>query len=169
MPASVELVVRRSETLTIRPGRRCSTSTRWAPMRVSEAFVDHVARSERKLIVTLTSGMGSLADNTSGGSIAYRSSKAAVNMVMRSLAIDLAPHGITIWITAQAATRLRNMSNLLKGCSARLQPRVIIVPHRIVGKFNGRLVSQSACLMDGLDYFCSHFSHRRRSVTGGRS
>jgi NAD(P)-dependent dehydrogenase (short-subunit alcohol dehydrogenase family) len=65
------------------------------PMRVSEAFVDHVARSERKLIVTLTSGMGSLADNTSGGSIAYRSSKAAVNMVMRSLAIDLAPHGIT--------------------------------------------------------------------------
>ena len=65
------------------------------PMRVSEAFVDHVARSERKLIVTLTSGMGSLADNTSGGSIAYRSSKAAVNMVMRSLASDLAPLGIT--------------------------------------------------------------------------
>ena len=65
------------------------------PLRVSEAFVDHVARSKRKLIVTLTSGMGSLADNTSGGSIAYRSSKAAVNMVMRSLAIDLAPRGIT--------------------------------------------------------------------------
>ena len=65
------------------------------PMRVAEAFVDNVARSDRKLIVTLTSGMGSLADNTSGGSIAYRSSKAAVNMVMRSLAIDLAPRGIT--------------------------------------------------------------------------
>jgi NAD(P)-dependent dehydrogenase (short-subunit alcohol dehydrogenase family) len=65
------------------------------PTRVSEAFVDHVARSDRKLIVTLTSGMGSLADNTSGGSIAYRSSKAAVNMVMRSLAIDLAPRGLT--------------------------------------------------------------------------
>jgi NAD(P)-dependent dehydrogenase (short-subunit alcohol dehydrogenase family) len=39
--------------------------------------------------------MGSLADNTSGGSIAYRSSKAAVNMVMGSAAIDLAPSGIT--------------------------------------------------------------------------
>jgi NAD(P)-dependent dehydrogenase (short-subunit alcohol dehydrogenase family) len=65
------------------------------PMRVAEAFVEHVARSERKLIITLTSGMGSLADNTSGGSIAYRSSKAAVNMVMRSLAIDLASRGIT--------------------------------------------------------------------------
>ena len=61
------------------------------PMRVSEAFVEHVASSDRKLMVTLTSGMGSIADNTSGGSIAYRSSKAAVNMVMRSLAIELAP------------------------------------------------------------------------------
>ncbi len=65
------------------------------PLRVSEAFVGHVARSERKLIVTLTSGMGSIADNTSGGAFAYRSSKAAVNMVMRSLAIDLTPRGIT--------------------------------------------------------------------------
>ena len=54
-----------------------------------------MARSERKLIVTMTSGMGSIADNTSGGAIPYRSSKAAVNMVMRCLAMDLAPRGIT--------------------------------------------------------------------------
>jgi NAD(P)-dependent dehydrogenase (short-subunit alcohol dehydrogenase family) len=65
------------------------------PLRVAEAFVDNVAQSERKLIVTITSGMGSIADNTSGGAFAYRSSKAAVNMVMRSLAIDLSPRGIT--------------------------------------------------------------------------
>ena len=65
------------------------------PMRIAEAFVDNVAQSERKLMVTLTSGMGSIADNTSGGAFAYRSSKAAVNMVMRSLAINLAPRGIT--------------------------------------------------------------------------
>jgi NAD(P)-dependent dehydrogenase (short-subunit alcohol dehydrogenase family) len=65
------------------------------PLRVIEAFTDHIARSKKKLIVTITSGMGSLADNTSGGSIAYRSSKAAVNMVMRSVAADLASRGIT--------------------------------------------------------------------------
>jgi NAD(P)-dependent dehydrogenase (short-subunit alcohol dehydrogenase family) len=64
------------------------------PLRVTEAFVEHVARSKRKLIVTITSGLGSLTDNTSGGSIPYRSSKAAVNMAMRSVAIDLAPRGI---------------------------------------------------------------------------
>ena len=65
------------------------------PMRVIESFTDQIARSERRLVVTITSGMGSIGDNTSGGSIAYRSSKAAVNMAMRSAAIDLAPRRIT--------------------------------------------------------------------------
>jgi NAD(P)-dependent dehydrogenase (short-subunit alcohol dehydrogenase family) len=67
------------------------------PLRMFECFTDHIAGSERRLVVTITSGMGSLADNTSGGSIACRSSKAAVNMVMRSAAIDLAPRGITFF------------------------------------------------------------------------
>jgi NAD(P)-dependent dehydrogenase (short-subunit alcohol dehydrogenase family) len=49
-------------------------------LRALESYTDHIARSVRRLVVTITSGMGSLADNTSGGSIAYRSSKAAVNM-----------------------------------------------------------------------------------------
>jgi NAD(P)-dependent dehydrogenase (short-subunit alcohol dehydrogenase family) len=65
------------------------------PLRVIETFIDHIARSERRLVVTVTSGMGSIGDNTSGGSIAYRTSKAAVNMMMRSAAIDLAPRRIT--------------------------------------------------------------------------
>ncbi len=65
------------------------------PARMCEAFLEHVARSERRITVTITSGMGSLADNTSGGSIPYRTSKAAVNMLMRSAAIDLKSRGIT--------------------------------------------------------------------------
>jgi NAD(P)-dependent dehydrogenase (short-subunit alcohol dehydrogenase family) len=65
------------------------------PLRGLESFCDHIVGSERRLVVTITSGMGSLAEDASGGSIAYRSSKAAVNMVMRSAAIDLAPRGIT--------------------------------------------------------------------------
>jgi NAD(P)-dependent dehydrogenase (short-subunit alcohol dehydrogenase family) len=65
------------------------------PMRVTTAFVENLARSTRKLVLTVSSRMGSIADNQSGGSIAYRSSKAAVNMVMRSLAVELAPRGIS--------------------------------------------------------------------------
>jgi NAD(P)-dependent dehydrogenase (short-subunit alcohol dehydrogenase family) len=65
------------------------------PMRVIEAFIEHVARSERKVIVNMTSGLGSMADNTTGGYIAYRTSKAALNMLAKSAAVELAPRGIT--------------------------------------------------------------------------
>jgi NAD(P)-dependent dehydrogenase (short-subunit alcohol dehydrogenase family) len=65
------------------------------PMRVVEAFLDSIAKGSDRKIVTVTSAMGSIADNASGGSYAYRSSKAAVNIVMKSLSIELAPRGIT--------------------------------------------------------------------------
>lgn len=65
------------------------------PMKMAEAFVEHVARSSQKKIVTLTSILGSIEKNRIGGLYAYRASKAAVNAIMRSMAIDLArSHGI---------------------------------------------------------------------------
>ncbi|MBU3735988.1 MAG: SDR family oxidoreductase [Methylobacterium sp.] len=67
-----------------------------APLRMCEAFLTHVARSPLKKIALITSKMGSIDDNTSGGAYIYRTSKAALNMVARSLAIDLAPQGISV-------------------------------------------------------------------------
>ena len=67
-----------------------------APMRMAEGFVEQVAKSGRKLIVNISSIMGSLGENEGGGAIIYRSSKAALNMVSKSLAVELAPRGITV-------------------------------------------------------------------------
>lgn len=67
-----------------------------APLKMAEAFVQHVTRSQLKKIVVLTSKMGSIDDNTSGESYSYRASKTAVNMVMKSLSIDLKPYGISV-------------------------------------------------------------------------
>lgn len=67
-----------------------------APMRIAEAFVGHVARGRRKLIVCISSKMGSMADNAGGGSYIYRSSKAALNAVVKSLAVDLKDRGLTV-------------------------------------------------------------------------
>ncbi len=67
-----------------------------APLKMAEAFVQHVARSQLKKIATLSSKMGSIDDNTSGESYSYRASKCAVNMVMKSLSIDLKPHSISV-------------------------------------------------------------------------
>ena len=67
-----------------------------APFKVAQAFTQQLANSELKKLVTLSSKMGSMEDNTSGGSYIYRSSKAAVNMVMKSLSVDLQGHGISV-------------------------------------------------------------------------
>jgi NAD(P)-dependent dehydrogenase (short-subunit alcohol dehydrogenase family) len=67
-----------------------------APLKMAEAFVQHISRSQLKKIATLTSKMGSIDDNTSGESYSYRASKCAVNMVMKSLSIDLKPYGISV-------------------------------------------------------------------------
>lgn len=61
-----------------------------APMKIIEAFAENVARSEKKTITALSSKMGSMSDNGSGGSYVYRSAKAALNAVMKSLSVDLA-------------------------------------------------------------------------------
>jgi NAD(P)-dependent dehydrogenase (short-subunit alcohol dehydrogenase family) len=66
-----------------------------APLKMAEAFAAQIARGEQKTIVTITSKMGSIADNSGGGSYLYRSSKAAVNMVVKTMAIDLKSLGIT--------------------------------------------------------------------------
>ncbi|MER0215570.1 MAG: SDR family NAD(P)-dependent oxidoreductase [Nitrosomonas sp.] len=65
-----------------------------APLKITEVFIQRIARSELKTIVTITSKMGSIADNRGGGSYIYRSSKAGVNIVMKSLSIDLIPQKI---------------------------------------------------------------------------
>jgi len=68
----------------------------FAPMKMAEAFVAHVARSEQKKIVSLSTIMASIGRNTLGGFYAYRASKAALNALSVSMALDLGRrHGIT--------------------------------------------------------------------------
>jgi NAD(P)-dependent dehydrogenase (short-subunit alcohol dehydrogenase family) len=87
------------------------------PARMCEAFLEQVTRSDRRLIVTITSGMGSLADNTSGGYVPYRTSKAAVNMLMRSAALDLKSRRITCVVVNPGWVRTD-----MGGPNARLSP-----------------------------------------------
>ena len=68
----------------------------FAPLRMAERFVEQVARGERKLIVNISSKMGSIGANVSGDSIIYRASKAALNQVSKCLSVALAPRGITV-------------------------------------------------------------------------
>jgi NAD(P)-dependent dehydrogenase (short-subunit alcohol dehydrogenase family) len=64
--------------------------------RTAEAFLPNLRMGLGRKLVTISSRMGSIGLNTTGGEYIYRSSKAAVNAVMKSLAVDLAPEGITV-------------------------------------------------------------------------
>jgi len=68
-----------------------------SPLLISTAFVRNVAAAQGK-IATLTSKMGSMDDNTSGGNYIYRSSKAALNAVMKSLANDLKNKSVPVCV-----------------------------------------------------------------------
>ena len=73
----------------------------YGPLKMSEAFADHVAASEQKKIVALSSGLGSL--STTGnmpGFYYYRISKAGLNMAMRGLRTDLKDRGIIVALIA---------------------------------------------------------------------
>ena len=64
-------------------------------MRVAEALAEQVARSERKLMVTVSSGLGSITNASADGETVYRTSKAAVNMLTKMIAGYVADRGIT--------------------------------------------------------------------------
>jgi len=66
------------------------------PYRVSTALANQVGNSERRLMVNVSSAMGSIERYTTGGHYIYRSSKAALNMVTVNLAHDLRSRGITV-------------------------------------------------------------------------
>jgi NAD(P)-dependent dehydrogenase (short-subunit alcohol dehydrogenase family) len=66
----------------------------YAPLRVTEALLPNLKKGSK--IANITSRMGSIADNDSGGRYGYRASKAALNAFGKSLAIDLRPRGIAV-------------------------------------------------------------------------
>lgn len=81
-------------TINYAEWRRVLEINTLSPAKVAEAFVDHVAASDRKLMVFVSSTTGS---NVEGAyaTFAYCSSKAALNKVVTMLAIALKPRGIS--------------------------------------------------------------------------
>lgn len=84
-----------------------------APLQVTETLLDNLVEGSK--IANITSRMGSIADNDSGGRYGYRASKAALNAIGKSLAEDLKTRGIAVaqlhpgWVQ----TRMVNFGGLI--------------------------------------------------------
>jgi NAD(P)-dependent dehydrogenase (short-subunit alcohol dehydrogenase family) len=68
-----------------------------APVALAQAFAPHVAASAHKRMVFISSRQGSI-ESTNGGSMIYRTTKAALNMAAKNLAIAYRERGITVLI-----------------------------------------------------------------------
>ena len=81
-----------------------------APLLLARALLPNLGPGSK--LALITSRMGSIDDNTSGGSYGYRMSKVALNMAGRSLAIDLRPRGIAVAILhpGLVSTRMVNFN-----------------------------------------------------------
>ena len=66
------------------------------PLRVAQGLLDNLGAGSK--IGIMTSRMGSMGDNDSGGYYGYRASKAAVNAIGKSLAVDLKPRGVSVFL-----------------------------------------------------------------------
>ena len=65
----------------------------FGPMRVAEAFRDNVMNSEKKQMIFITSRMGSITEAVPNAYV-YRSSKAALNMAVKCLSVELEQQGL---------------------------------------------------------------------------
>ena len=76
-----------------------------APLYFTKALLPNLASGSK--VILMTSRMGSIDDNTSGGSYGYRMSKVALSMAGKSLAIDLQPQGIAVAILHPGLVKTR--------------------------------------------------------------
>jgi NAD(P)-dependent dehydrogenase (short-subunit alcohol dehydrogenase family) len=93
--AGVSSEGRSVETLEAAELQRVFQINTFAPMLVVRALLPNLRAGERKKVLSITSQLGSIANNTGGSSYAYRGSKAALNMLNRSLANELRGQGFT--------------------------------------------------------------------------
>ena len=76
-----------------------------APLRLTSALLPNLTSGSK--VILMTSRMGSIGDNTSGGSYGYRMSKVALSMAGKSLAVDLKPQGIAVAILHPGLVKTR--------------------------------------------------------------
>mmetsp|Transcript_20421 Transcript_20421/g.28292 ORF Transcript_20421/g.28292 Transcript_20421/m.28292 type:complete len:234 (-) Transcript_20421:147-848(-) len=103
-----------------------------APVKLIHSFTQNVTISGRKQIVCLSSGVGSIGDNKSGGMIVYRISKAGLNMAMQEVVVKLSDSGVHVTCLAPGWVKTD-----MGGQNARITPEECIKGclHNVINKY----------------------------------
>ena len=112
------------------------------PLRLTQALLPNLRESDRKLVVAISSGLGSIAENENGGWVAYRVAKTALHQVMKTLSAELAKDGLTFVLISPGWVRTR-----MGGQGAPLSPEesvraVLKIVDKLTPKDSGRFFNQ---------------------------
>ncbi|KAL1648860.1 hypothetical protein SLS58_002040 [Diplodia intermedia] len=107
----------------------------FGPLLLTQAFLPNVLKSSAPRLGYVSSRVGSIADNSSGGNYAYRSSKTALNMICKNLSVELKDKGVVVVILHPGMVRT--------AMAAQLGPVPGLVdPDEVAGKLYKILVSK---------------------------
>ena len=59
-----------------------------SPFKIATAFRDHISKSKKKILIMMSSDLGSVEQNTFGGFYSYRASKSALNIISKGMSVD---------------------------------------------------------------------------------
>jgi NAD(P)-dependent dehydrogenase (short-subunit alcohol dehydrogenase family) len=82
----------------------------FGPLLLTQALLPNLLKSKSPRLGFMSSRVGSIADNSSGGSYAYRSSKAALNSICKSMAVDLKEKGAVVVIMHPGFVKVCSMT-----------------------------------------------------------
>jgi NAD(P)-dependent dehydrogenase (short-subunit alcohol dehydrogenase family) len=112
------------------------------PLLLTQALLSNLRAGERKLVVAVSSGLGSIGENSTGGWVAYRISKTALHQVMRTLSAELSSEGLSFVLISPGWVRTR-----MGGQDAPLSPEesvrsVLKVIDRLASKDTGKFFNE---------------------------
>jgi NAD(P)-dependent dehydrogenase (short-subunit alcohol dehydrogenase family) len=115
----------------------------FAPLAMAEAFREHVAASDQKKIVSITSRSGVISLPGWRGPYFYRASKVAMNMVMRVLAEELRDQGIVVALVSPPPTDTSMLRQLIGPAAASGQAQPADVVARLIDVIGGLTVESA--------------------------
>jgi NAD(P)-dependent dehydrogenase (short-subunit alcohol dehydrogenase family) len=119
------------ETVNLAKFQKTFAVNTFGPLLLTQALLPNISASQNPKIAVVSSRVGSMADNSSGGAYSYRSSKAAVNALFKSLSVDLKEKNVPVIILHPGIVKT-NLDPRWKDGSSEVQGAVL--PEQAAGE-----------------------------------